>query len=114
MLTLVKIPSNIVNIIPSAVHVDGTGRLQVISSNQNPLLHEIISNFYRESGVPALINTSFNQRGEPLVNTTIDALKCFCSTELDFLVIESELLIKSDQNMNVVSRFRQQTSFPLD
>ncbi|ABM78336.1 carbamoyltransferase C-terminal domain-containing protein [Prochlorococcus marinus] len=114
MLTLVKIPSNVINIIPSAVHVDGTGRLQVLRANQNPFLHEIITCFYRESGVPALINTSFNQRGEPLVNTTVDALRCFCSTELDFLCIESELLIKSEQHSNIVSGFRQRSSFPLD
>ena len=114
MLTLANIPLDVIALIPSAVHVDGTGRLQVLSATQHPFLHQVITDFYRRTGTPALINTSFNQRGEPIVNSLMDALECFCTTGLDFLCIDSQLLIKSDQNLQTISAFRRKKSFPLD
>jgi len=73
--------------IPAVVHVDGSIRPQVVSSRSNPLYHRMISAFWRRTGMPAILNTSFNVRGEPIVCTPLDALRCFYSTGLDVLAI---------------------------
>jgi carbamoyltransferase len=73
--------------IPSVTHVDGTARIQTVSRTANPRFHALITEFKRLTGVPMVINTSFNIRGEPIVCTPEDALKCFFGTEIDFLII---------------------------
>lgn len=73
--------------IPSVTHVDGTARVQTVSSAHQPLFHRLIKSFGNLSGVPILINTSFNIRGEPIVCTPDDAIKCFLGTDIDFLAI---------------------------
>lgn len=83
--------------IPSVTHVDGSGRLQTIRKEQNPLYYDLIKEFGRLSGVPILINTSFNIRGEPIVCTPYDAYKCMMGTGIDYLVID-KFLIKRDDN----------------
>ncbi|HEX8961905.1 MAG TPA: carbamoyltransferase C-terminal domain-containing protein [Rhodocyclaceae bacterium] len=80
--------------IPAAVHVDGTARVQTVSARANPRYHELLWAFGARTGVPVLINTSFNVRGEPVVCTPRDAISSFCSTPLDALVIGSFLLEK--------------------
>jgi carbamoyltransferase len=65
----------------------------------NPLYHDLISAFARRSGVPALVNTSFNVRGEPIVCTAEDAYRCFMGTNMDYLVIGSCLLDRNRQDM---------------
>ncbi len=72
--------------IPAVTHVDGTGRLQTVSKSQNPLYWKLISAFERETGVPVLLNTSFNEN-EPIVNTPEEALACFLRTRMDRLVL---------------------------
>lgn len=74
--------------IPAAVHVDGTARIQTVSESQNPYLHAILAEFYKITGVPVLINTSFNLKGEPIVSSPSDAFKTFFSSGIDFLAIE--------------------------
>ena len=74
--------------IPSGVHIDDSGRLQTITE-ENGKLYDIIRNFDKLTGVPVIINTSFNDKGEPIVETPEDAIKCFINTEIDVLVIES-------------------------
>jgi carbamoyltransferase len=80
--------------IPAVRHVDGTARIQTISHDQNPLYHDLIAAFARRTGVPVLVNTSFNTRGEPIVCTPRDAVECFWTSPLDALVIGSYLLEK--------------------
>ena len=62
--------------IPAVRHVDGTARIQTISRSQHPLYYDLISAFERQTGVPVLVNTSFNTRGEPIVCTPRDAVEC--------------------------------------
>jgi carbamoyltransferase len=81
--------------IPAVVHVDGTCRVQTVARQQNPLFYDILSEFGRESGVPILLNTSFNVKNEPIVCTPDDAVRCFFSTGLDFLAIGSFVVGKS-------------------
>lgn len=83
--------------IPSVVHVDGTGRLQTIARDQNPPYYDLIKEFGRLSGIPILINTSFNIRGEPIVCTPLDAYRCMMGTGIDCLVMD-KFLVKRDDN----------------
>ncbi len=82
------------NRIPAVRHVDGTARVQTISRAQHPLYYDLLRAFRRRTGVPVLVNTSFNTRSEPIVCTPRDALECFWTSPLDALVIGSFLLEK--------------------
>jgi len=83
--------------IPAVTHVDYSARVQTVSQEKNPHYYELIEEFYRITGCPLLVNTSFNVRGEPIVCTPEDAYRCFMRTEMDFLVIGNFLLNKIDQ-----------------
>jgi carbamoyltransferase len=80
--------------IPAVRHVDGTARIQTINRSQNPAYYDLLSAFKERTGVPVLINTSFNTRGEPVVCSPRDAVESFCSTPLDVLVIGSFIVEK--------------------
>lgn len=73
--------------IPAIVHGDGTARVQVVSSDENPLFHALLMAFNARTGVPVLLNTSFNLRGEPIVDAPADALKTFSRSNMDDLVL---------------------------
>lgn len=73
--------------IPAVRHVDGTARIQTVNHEQNPMYYDLLRAFQRRTGVPVLVNTSFNTLGEPIVNTPRDAIECFWSSPLDALVI---------------------------
>ena len=75
-------------LIPAVTHVDGTGRLQSVERDTNPRYYQLIEAFYRKSGVPILLNTSFNEN-EPIVNSPMEALDCFRRTHMDMLVLEN-------------------------
>jgi carbamoyltransferase len=81
--------------IPAVRHVDGTARVQTINRSQHALYYDLVRAFAQRTGVPVLINTSFNTRGEPVVCTPRDAVESFCSTPLDALAIGSFLLEKT-------------------
>jgi len=83
--------------IPAVTHVDGSGRLQTIRRFQNPRYYDTIQEFGKHTGIPILINTSFNIRGEPIVCTPYDAYKCMMGTGIDYLVMD-RFLIKRDDN----------------
>ncbi len=83
--------------IPSVTHVDGSGRLQSIRRNDNPLYYDLIKEFGKLSKIPILINTSFNIRGEPIVCTPKDAYRCMMGTGIDYLVA-GRFLIKREDN----------------
>lgn len=81
-------------LLPAITHVDGTARLQTVSRETNPLYHRLISEFGRLSGVPVVLDTSFNIMGEPIIESPVDALRCFYSTGLDDLVIGNFVVSK--------------------
>lgn len=80
--------------VPAITHVDGTARIQTVSQKETPLFYELIKRFKEKTGVPMLLNTSFNLGGEPLVETPEDALKTFRESKIDHLVIGNALFSK--------------------
>lgn len=79
--------------IPAVTHVDGTGRLQTVDATFEPRYHSLISAFYKKTGVPVLLNTSFNEN-EPIVNSPANALDCFLRTKMDMLVLENYVVTR--------------------
>jgi carbamoyltransferase len=83
--------------IPSIIHVDGTCRIQTVKQEQNPLFYELISEFYKLSGVPILFNTSFNLGGEPMVETLNDAIHTLVNSDIEYLYLpEYNILITAE------------------
>lgn len=85
-------------VIPAVTHVDGSARVQTISREDNPLYYDLIDEFYKITGVPVVINTSFNVRGEPIMCTPEDAYTCFMRTKMDNLVMERFVVWKEEQS----------------
>jgi len=83
--------------LPAITHVDYSARIQTVHEHTNPRYHHLLKEFDKLTGCPVLVNTSFNVRGEPIVNTPEDAYRCFMRTEMDCLVIENHILLKKDQ-----------------
>ncbi len=79
--------------IPAVVHIDGTGRLQTVSRKNNLVYYDLISEFGKITGVPILINTSFNEN-EPIVNKPEEAIDCFLRTKMDVLILENYLITR--------------------
>jgi carbamoyltransferase len=84
--------------IPAVTHVDYSARIQTVTKNTNKSYFDLLSKFKEKTGCPLIVNTSFNVRGEPIVNTPTDAFNCFMGTELDYLVIGNCILNKNEQN----------------
>lgn len=93
MLFFVPVNQNKINEIPAVVHIDNSARLQTVNKNDNGLFYDLIFEFYKITGVPILLNTSFNDR-EPIVETPADAIYTFLSTDIDFLSIGDYLVYK--------------------
>ena len=87
------------SIIPSITHVDYSARVQTVTKEYNPRYYEMIRKFYERSGCPVVINTSFNIRGEPIVCSPADALRCFLYTDMDYLAIGNFLIDKKKQKI---------------
>ena len=83
--------------LPAITHVDYSARLQTVHNDTNPKMHKLLKEFKKVTNCPVLVNTSFNVRGEPIVNTPEDAYRCFMRTEMDYLAIGGFLLNKTDQ-----------------
>jgi carbamoyltransferase len=83
--------------IPAITHIDFSARIQTVHKQTNPKYHQVISAFKKLTGCPVVINTSFNVRGEPIVNTPEDAYRCFMRTEMDYLVIGDYVFVKTEQ-----------------
>ena len=98
--------------IPAVTHVDYSARIQTVNKNTNKPYYDLISKFKEKTGCPVIVNTSFNVRGEPIVNTPTDAFNCFMGTELDYLVIGNCILDKSKQNPNLKKDYTKK--FELD
>lgn len=101
--------------LPSITHLDFSARVQSVHRETNPLYHQLITEFKKLTGFGVVVNTSFNVRGEPIVGSPADAIRCFFQTEMDALVIGHYLLLKSEQSESVISEFRQrQSAYALD
>ena len=98
--------------IPAITHVDYSARIQTVTKNTNPRYYDLIFKFKKKTGCPLLVNTSFNVRGEPIVNTPTEAFNCFMGTELDYLVIGNCILDKLKQTTNFKKNYKNK--FELD
>lgn len=85
------------SVIPAVTHIDNTSRIQTVTKESNKLFYELIKSFENITGVPILVNTSFNVKDEPIVNTIEDAYSCFLKTGLDYLVCSNFVMKKEDQ-----------------
>ena len=98
--------------VPAVTHVDYSARIQTVTKNTNNRYYDLISMFKKKTGCPVIVNTSFNVRGEPIVNTPTDAFNCFMGTEMDYLVIGDCILDKSKQDSNLKKDYTKE--FELD
>ena len=98
--------------VPAITHVDYSARIQTVTKDTNNRYYDLISKFKEKTGCPIVVNTSFNVRGEPIVNTPTDAFNCFMGTELDYLVIGDCILDKNKQNKNLKKNYKSE--FELD
>jgi len=98
--------------IPAVTHVDYSARIQTVHADTNPLYHALISRFKALTGCPVLVNTSFNVRGEPIVNTPEDAFRCFMGNDMDLLVVGNCVLKKPDQDPSLKLDYSE--AFELD
>ena len=98
--------------IPAVTHVDYSARVQTVTKDTNSRYYDLISKFKEKTGCPLVVNTSFNVRGEPIVNSPTDAFNCFMGTELDYLVIGNCILEKTKQDPNLKKDYTEE--FELD
>ena len=98
--------------IPAVTHVDYSARVQTVTKEDNEMYFNLIKKFQEKTNCPVLVNTSFNIRGEPIVNTPTDAYKCFMGTDLDILVLGNFYLDKKDQDLKFKSNYS--SNFELD
>ena len=98
--------------IPAVTHVDYSARIQTVHENTNRKYFKLIKKFKEKTNCPVIVNTSFNVRGEPIVNTPLDAFNCFMGTELDKLVIGNCYLDKKSQNSSLKKDYTKE--FELD
>lgn len=87
MLYVVPVHADKRTAIPAVTHVDGSARVQTVAAADNPAFYALLAAFYKLTGVPLLLNTSFNVKGEPIVNTPAEAIRCFLNTGIDMLVL---------------------------
>ncbi|MBZ5597254.1 MAG: carbamoyltransferase [Acidobacteriia bacterium] len=98
MLYVVPVKQEAHRLLPAITHVDGTGRLQTVFKDQSPRYYKLIERFGQATGVPVLLNTSFNLRGEPIVTTPANAFNTFVKSEMDCLVLDNYIVEKSSLN----------------
>jgi carbamoyltransferase len=92
--------------IPAVTHVDYSARVQTVHRETNPRYHALLTRFKKRTGCPVLVNTSFNVRGEPIVCTPEDALRCFMGTDIEVLVVENCVLRKEEQDPRLKEDYR--------
>jgi carbamoyltransferase len=103
MLFIFNVKPNKSHKIPAVRHTDGTARIQTVNKHQHPLYHDLLQAFKRKTGVPVLVNTSFNTLGKPIVCNVRDAVECFWGSPFDALVIGSFLLEKHNDKKDISS-----------
>lgn len=94
MLLVAKVKDSVKDLIPAVVHIDQTARVQTVTKENNDIYYDLISEFKKLTGIPVLLNTSFNMVLEPIVETPQDALACFLKTNIDYLVINDFIVEK--------------------
>lgn len=94
MLLIARVAEGVQEKFPAITHVDGTARIQTVTDRENPRFYRLISAFYELTGVPMLLNTSFNVAGEPMVESPVDALNCFLGTPISVLVMHDYIITK--------------------
>jgi len=99
--------------IPAVTHVDYSARIQSVDSKTNPRYYKLIELFNRKYGCPVIINTSFNVRGEPIVNSISDSFRCFMQTDIDYLIINN-FIIDKQKNMHLKDNFKYKKGFEPD
>ena len=104
MLNTYRVISNIN--LPAITHVDRSARVQTVRKDQNERLYHLLAEFYSRTGCPILLNTSFNVRGEPIVESPENALDCFFTTEINYLVIDN-FVISREQNQDMVKQYQE-------
>ncbi len=98
--------------IPAVTHVDYSARIQTVSGDTNPRFHRLLKEFQSRTGCPVLVNTSFNVRGEPIVESPADAFRCFMGTEIELLVVGNCLVRKEEQDPSLKKDYKD--AFELD
>ena len=101
MLIALEVRPSCRDVVPAVTHVDGTARLQTVTEEANPLYHRLITRFDELTGVPMVLNTSLNIRGEPIARTPDDAIRCFTESGLDVLVVADRVLLKDGVRFDV-------------
>jgi len=96
MLLAAKVKDEYSGRLPAVTHVDDTARVQAVEKMSDPYMHTILTEFMKLSGLPVLLNTSFNDNGEPIIESPTDAIQTFLKTEIDVLVMETYILLKED------------------
>ena len=109
-LSLLKLPRSE---LPAVTHVDFSARVQTVSEEANPFFYRLLKTWKSRTGCGVLVNTSFNVRGEPIVGTPADAIRCFLNTEMDVLAVENFILLKTDQSAKA-DREKYLEQFALD
>jgi carbamoyltransferase len=97
--------------IPAVTHVDGSARVQTVQKEDNERYHALISAFEERTGVPVILNTSFNIRGEPIVNTPADAIRCFLGTGIDMVVIHDTVIEKRPEVIDALRKKNDRTKW---
>lgn len=100
MLTIGDVRPAYLGQLPAITHVDNTARVQLITRERYPRMHRVISAFAQQTGLPVILNTSFNQAGEPIVESPLDAVRCFLDTEMEMLVLEDKVFVKETSCLN--------------
>lgn len=94
MLLACKVKEKFISQIPSITHIDKTARVQTVNKSQEPFIYELLLQFKKLSGVPVLLNTSFNDNGEPIVESPLNAIQTFMNTNIDILILENFIVNK--------------------
>jgi carbamoyltransferase len=100
--------------LPAITHVDFSARVQTVDEARNGRFYRLLKAFEQLTGCPVLVNTSFNVRGEPIVSSAADALRCFLATDMDVLVIENQLVRKENVAAHLLDRARHLKQFEPD
>ena len=94
MLIAANVKEDKISEIPAVVHVDNTARIQTVTNENNSIFRKLLESFFDLTGCPVILNTSFNVKGQPIVNSPEDALNCFLNTNIDVLVLGNFLISK--------------------
>jgi carbamoyltransferase len=106
MMFILKVHEHARSLLGAVTHFDGTARVQTVSREQNPRYHALITAFERRTGVPVLLNTSFNNHAEPIVDSVEDAIVCFLTTGINYLAVGDYLVAKRDVGDAVYTRLK--------